>query len=87
MTTAIQSTNKLLLEEEFQYYLDHQVDLSNKYPGKVLVIKGKTILGVFDDNLTAYNTTIKEHQVGSFLIQLCNSGNQAYTATYHSAIF
>jgi hypothetical protein len=87
MTSASQPTKKLLLEEEFQYYLDHQVELSNQYPGKVLVIKGEAVIGVYDDNLTAYNTTIKQHPVGSFLIQLCNSGSQAYTSTYHSTIF
>ena len=78
------STAPSPLQKEFQYYLEHQAEFSEKYLGKFIVIKGQKIIGVFDERLEAYNETSKTHSVGTFLIQQCLPGTQAYTATYHS---
>lgn len=45
------------LESEFQYYLDHQDELVNKYNGKVLVIKGGAVIGVHDSEIQAVEET------------------------------
>ena len=42
------------LEKEFQYYLDHQAELAEQYEGKILVIKGEQVIGVYDDEDGAY---------------------------------
>lgn len=75
-----------MLEKEFQYYLDHQDELVKKHSGKFLVIKGNEVIGVYDAEDEAYFETEKEHEAGSFLIQLCEPGDGSYTQTYHSRV-
>lgn len=74
------------LEQEFKYYLSHQDDLVAQYDGKVVVIKGQTVLGVFQDELTAVTETSKSHEIGTFLVQRVSKGSAAYTQTYHSRV-
>lgn len=75
-----------MLEKEFKYYLDNQAALLKRYKGKFLVIKNNKIIGVYSSEAEAYNKTIKEHELGSFLIQECSPGEQAYTQTFHSRV-
>jgi hypothetical protein len=76
-----------MLEKEFAYYLDHQTQLVEKYNGKFLVIKGEEVIGVYDAEDTAFFESEKIHEAGSFLIQLCEPGDSAYTQVYHSRVF
>jgi hypothetical protein len=77
-----------MLEKEFQYYLDNQNELLKKYSGRFLVIMGGEVVGdygTFDD---AYFKSIEKYKIGTFLIQECTEGDEAYTQTFHSrAIF
>ena len=75
-----------MLKKEFEYYLANQSELVKKYEGKFLVIKSENIVAVYDTKEQAYNETIKKHELGSFLIQLCSKGNDAYTQTFHSRV-
>jgi len=75
-----------VLEKEFQYYLDNQADLVKEHKGKYLVIKDQKVIGVYDTQAEAYAETQKEHEVGTFLIQLCDLGKDSYTQTYHSRV-
>jgi len=75
-----------MLEKEFQYYLDHQSELVEKYNGKVLVIIGEDIVGVYVDELQAYFDSISKYQPGTFLIQKCTPGDESYTQTFHSRV-
>lgn len=74
------------LEKEFNYYLEHQKELVSKYNGKFIVIKNHQVIGTFDSELEAIKKTAVKHELGTFLVQKCESGSQAYTATYHSRI-
>ena len=73
-----------MLHDELQYFINHQDELLRQYQGKVLVIKNQHVIGVYDDMLEAYLTTAKEHEVGTFLIQECQPGEEAYTVTVSS---
>ena len=42
-----------MLEKEFEYYVEHQDELVRKYNGKILVIKNKKVIGVFDNEIEA----------------------------------
>lgn len=75
-----------MLDKEFKYYLDHQSELVEKYNGKFLVIKGEEVIGVYDNEATAFFETEKLYKAGTFLIQLCEAGNSSYTQTYHSRV-
>jgi len=72
------------LKREFQYYLDHQAEMVEKYNGKYIVIKDAKVIGVYDDQFAAVSETQKNHQVGTFLVQKVSPGKSAYTQTFHS---
>jgi len=72
------------LEKEFQYYLDRQDELVKKYNGKVLVIKNCQVIGAYDSELEAIRETKKHHEVGTFLVQKCEPGEESYSMTFHS---
>lgn len=61
----------MVLGKEYQYYLDNQQELYNKYAGKVLVIVGENVVGVYEDELEALIASSKKYELGTFLIQRC----------------
>ena len=66
-----------MLEKEFQYFIDNQSELFKQFPEQYLVIKGKEIIGVYDNGIDAYFETQKEHEIDSFLIQFCSLNKEA----------
>lgn len=78
--------SKTRLGREFEFYLANQDDMVAKYDGKVVVIKGCEVLGVYDSELSAVTETRKHHERGSFLVQRVSEGDEAYTATFHSRV-
>jgi len=77
-----------MLEQELQYYIDHQAELVAQYDGKFLVIKNLQVVGVYENLEGAYFDSIKKFEPGTFLIQECSPGNGGYTQTFHSrAVF
>ena len=78
--------NSVHLEEEFKYFKSHQDKLVRRYDGKVLAIKGKEVVGVYETEMDAYTDGKEKFGLGSFLIQKCLSGEEVYTHTLHSGI-
>lgn len=74
------------LEEEFKYYIEHQDDLVKQYNGKVIVIKNRKIIGVYDSDFEAIKETSAHHELGTFLVQKCEPGSDSYTQTFHSRV-
>jgi len=74
------------LQKEFQFYLDHQDELVNRYEGKYIAIKDGEVLGAYDSEIAAITETQKSHPLGSFLVQLVTRGPDAYTQTFHSRV-
>ncbi len=74
------------LKKEFEYYLEHQQELVRKYRGKVIVIVDHNVVGSYDSELEAVTDASKTHKPGTFLVQRCEPGSEAYTHTYHSRI-
>jgi len=77
---------KKTLEKEFKYYLEHQNELVKEYNGKYIVIKNCQVIGAYDDELQAIEETSKEHELGTFLVQKCEPGEESYTQTFHSRV-
>ena len=75
-----------MLKDEFKFYLENQSEFVQKYEGKFIVIKDQKIIGVYDDEPTAYHKTKKEYELGTFLIQQCLPGEDSYTQTFHSRV-
>lgn len=70
-----------MFENELNYFIKNQTELVKKYEGKVLAIKGEEVVGVYNTPLDAYLTSEKNHQLGKIMIQPCQAGVSAYTAT------
>lgn len=75
-----------LLKEEFKWYIEHQNELVKKYDGKFLVIKDKSIVGVYDREDVALFESEQKYELGTFLIQKCTRGNEAYTQSFNSRV-
>ncbi len=75
-----------MLEKEFQYFLDHQDELVEKYENKYLVIVDSEVIGSFDSEIEAYGYAIDKYVKGTFLIQHCTPGETSYTQIYHSRV-
>lgn len=74
------------LEKEFEYYLAHQDELVKQYNGRVIVIKDQKVIGDYDTEFEAVEETSKTQKPGTFLVQKCEPGTDAYTATFHSRV-
>jgi hypothetical protein len=75
-----------MLEKEFRYYLSNQNELVKKYNGRVLVIVGEKVIGDYQNEEEAFFLSEKNYQSGTFLIQKCTPGDEAYTQTFHSRV-
>lgn len=67
------------LLDEFNYYLENQEKFLPSYVNRVIVIKDRKVIGVYDDDLEAITRTSKEHEMGTFLVQKVTPGNADYT--------
>jgi hypothetical protein len=75
-----------MLEKEFEYYLSNQNKLLETYSGKHIVIKNQKVIGSYESESEAYFKTEKTEELGTFLIQLCEPGEESYTETFHSRV-
>lgn len=60
------------LNKEFEYYLENQANLAEKYDGRYIVIKNRSVIGDYDTKRDAIETTMKTHMLGTFLVQKCS---------------
>jgi len=70
-----------MLEKELDFFIQNQKELVKKYNGKVLAIKEHEIIGIYNTPLEAYTEVQKDHELGTFAIQPCRPGPEAYTIT------
>lgn len=75
-----------MFQEELNYFIQNQDALVQQHNGKVLVLQGPRVIGVFDDLLHAYVETQKEHPLGTFMLQRCIPGPDAYTVTISQSL-
>ena len=75
-----------MLKEEFEYYLEHQDELLQKYNNRYIVIVGSKVVGDYASNEEALIEAKKTYKLGDFLIQKCTDGDSAYTYTFHSRV-
>ena len=75
-----------MLEKEFEYFLENQEALVEEYPDKVIVIVGLEVVGAYDSHQEAISEALKRYERGTFLVQECKPGPDAYTLTFHSRV-
>lgn len=76
-----------MLDTEFQYYITHQKELVKEYNGKHIVIVGTEVVGVYDSLNDAYFSSEELYEPGTFFIQKCIPGNEAYTLHFRNQFF
>ena len=74
----------MALEKEFNWYLANQDELVKKYNGRFLVIVEEDVVGDYESHEQAYFVSLEKYILGSFLIQECSEGDEAYTIKYYS---
>jgi|WetSurSiteA1Bulk_404760.scaffolds.fasta_scaffold81925_2 hypothetical protein len=71
-------------DTELKFFIANQAELVKKYRNRFLVLKGETILGVYDSAIEALTESKKHYRLGTFMIQPCIPGPEAYTITITS---
>ena len=75
-----------ILKREYDFYMDHRAALLEQHNGKVLVIMGGVVIGVYESESEALEETARSHEIGTFLIQECNPTAESQTQHYHSRV-
>lgn len=70
-------------ETEFRYFIEHQDELVEKYFGKILVLRGPRVEGVYNEPIDALVESQAKWPLGTFMIQRCIPGPEAYTVTLY----
>jgi hypothetical protein len=74
-----------MFQQELDFFKENQQNLVAQFEGKILVIKGNQVLGAYNNMIEAYKEAIKIFKPGSFMIQPCINGPEAYTVTISSS--
>lgn len=75
-----------MLDREFRYYKAHENELVERYNGKIIAIVGEEVVGVFDDEVTAYQEMKKKYGLGNFLLQQCVPSADRQVQRYRSRV-
>ena len=73
-----------MFDQELAFFIAHQDELVAKHGGKTLVIRGDEVVGAYPSALKAYLAAQERFPVGTFMIQPCLPGPDAYTVTISS---
>ena len=73
-----------MFQKELEFFKRNQDMLVSKYKGKTLVIKGHEIVGAYQTALEAYKIAQSKYEAGTFMLQPCEPGTEAYTVTISS---
>jgi hypothetical protein len=73
-----------MLNDELTYFIENQSELVKQHAGKVLVLKDRQVVGVYNDVMEAYLEAQKRYPLGTFMLQPCEAGPEAYTVTISS---
>jgi hypothetical protein len=70
-----------MFEKELKFFVANQDRLVAEYPGQTIVIRGSKVTGAYPSALEAYLEASARFEPGTFMIQPCEPGPGAYTAT------
>jgi len=67
------------LSTNLRFFIENQDALVSRYGGRVLLIRDAQVVGDYDSALQAYAEGAARFELGTFSIQRCEPGPQAYT--------
>jgi hypothetical protein len=73
-----------MFERELQFFIANQDRLVAEHRGKTLVLQGDEVVGAYDNALDAYVDAAAKYEPGTFMVQPCLEGSDAYTVTITS---
>jgi hypothetical protein len=77
-----------LQQENYAYFKTHLDELIEGYGGRFVVIKDARIIADYDSFDEAYNTTVENEELGTFLIQRCvRPENDTAHFAWHTVTF
>ena len=75
-----------MLDREYEYYQENKQELLQRYLDKFVVIKDNSVIGSYDSKEEALSNTIKEHKLGTFLIQKVSANDEEATTRFYSRV-
>lgn len=74
-------------ETDFKWFLDNYDNLFHEYGPGYLSIKDKRVLGHYKTYAEGVKNTAKTEKIGTFIVQLCDGTEAAYTNYISSVDF
>lgn len=68
------------LMKEYRYFLSIEDELAREHDGKLVAIKGKEVLGIFDNYGQAVSALRADHEYGTVLMQQLHKDPEARIA-------
>lgn len=75
-----------MFEKQLQYFIDNQEALVREYGGQIIVLVDERVVGAYPTTLEAYLDASAKYEPGTYMIQKCEPGEDAYTVTLSSAL-
>lgn len=69
----------MMQDRDFQWFLEHYDELYEKYGRAYLAIKNSKVLGAYPTYAEGVRATEKTEELGTFIVQLCDGTEAAYT--------
>lgn len=70
-----------MFDKELAYFIAHQEELVERFRGTILVLRGEQVVGAYPTPLEAFVAARQRFPEGTFMLQPCEPGVNAYTAT------
>lgn len=70
-----------MFDEELAYFIAHQAELVSQHRGQILILQGPRVVDVRPTLLEAYVEASRRFKPGTFMLQRCEAGPEAYTVT------
>ena len=68
--------------KEYEYYKEIRDSLAREHRGKLVAIKGREVLGIFEDYRQAANALHADHEYGTVLMQELGRDYEYFTGFY-----
>lgn len=76
---VIKKEGGIMQDTDYRWFVDNYQDLFHEYGENYLAIKDKRVIGAYSSFGEAVRKTAEKEPLGSFIVQLCNGNESAYT--------
>ncbi|MCX6544144.1 MAG: hypothetical protein NTV05_06970 [Acidobacteria bacterium] len=70
-----------MFDEELRFFIANQDRLVTEHRGQFLILRGPQVVGAYPTLLDAYADALRRFAPGTFMLQRCEPGPEAYTVT------